>query len=126
MLDRYLSENEAMMIDYRPIKCKLEEALDERTNGANTFDKNVQAEIDHLQTLIDSYETILEDIDSEGGLVPRSTEIDEISAEAVRLLFDLDLITEIESAELLELVPVATIEPETEDSDSDEGDEDDE
>lgn len=123
MLDRYLSENEAMIIDYRPIKEKLEIALDDRVNGNNTFSKPVQAEIDHLQSSIDAYETILEDIDSEGGIAPRAAELDEISTEAVKLLLDLSVVTEIEASDLLELVPVASIENDS-DSDTDEGDED--
>lgn len=124
MLDRYLSENEAMIIDYRPIKEKLEIALDERVNGNNTFSKETQAEIDHLQALIDSYETILEDIDSEGGIAPRANDLDAISTEAVRLLFDLEVITEIESATMLEPIPVAEIEgDEVDAADEDEDDE---
>lgn len=126
MLDRYLSENEAMIIDYRPIKNMLEEALDQRTNGNNTFSKEVQAEIDHLQSLIDSYDTILEDIESEGGIAPRAADLDEISVEAVRVLVDLEIVTEIDSTDLLEPIPVASIEGDDVDDDEDEEGESDE
>lgn len=122
MLDRYLSANEAMIIDYRPIITLLEEALNERTNGFNQISKETQAEIDHIQTLLDSYESILEDIDSEGGISPRAAELDEISQEAVRLLVDLQLIPETDSGDWLELVPVATIEPEDDEEDTEESD----
>lgn len=124
MLDRYLSENEAMIIDYRPIKTMLEEALDQRTNGNNTFAKEVQAEIDHLQSLIDSYDAILEDIDSEGGIAPRAADLDEISVEAVRVLIDLELVTEIDAVDLLDPVPVASIEGDEVGEDEDEGESD--
>lgn len=126
MLNRFLSENEAMIIDYRPIQTALEEALSERVNGFNQLSKETQAEVDHIQSLLESYETILEDIDSEGGIAPRAKELDEISVEAVRLLVDLRVITEVDSADWLELIPVAEIEGDAEESDEGEEDSDDE
>ena len=126
MLNRFLSENEAMIIDYRPIQTALEEALSERVNGFNQLSKETQAEVDHIQSLLESYETILEDIDSEGGIAQRAKELDEISVEAVRLLVDLRVITEVDSADWLELIPVAEIEGDEEESDAGEEDSDDE
>lgn len=124
MLNRLLSQNEAMIIDYRPIQTALEDALTERTNGFNQLTKETQAEVDHIQSLLEQYETILEDIDSEGGIAPRAKELDEISVEAVRLLVDLQIIPETDSADWLELVPVAQIEGESEEE-TEEGESDD-
>ncbi len=119
MLNRFYSQNAAFMIDYRPIIEKLEEALTERTDGVNVFSKQTQAEIDHIQSLLDSYEHILEDIEAEGGLATRSADLDELSNEAVRLLVNLRIVTDMEAAALLDPKSIAEIEGD-EDADSDE------
>lgn len=123
MLNRALSANEPYVIDYRKIIELLEEALDARTNGNNVFSKETQAEIDQIQSLLDSYEAILEDIDSEGGIATRAAELDSISNEAVKLLIDLKIVADIDADDLLEPIPVAEIEGE-ETNDDEETEED--
>lgn len=102
------------IIDYRPIRTMLEDARDERVNGFTKISKEDQAIIDHIDTVLEGYERLLEDIEAT-GLADVSAELDELSNQGVDLLMKVKLIDAIEADDLVK--PVALTDMETEDED---------
>ena len=107
------------MIDYRPLRIMLEERKDELVNGFSRLNKDEQAQVDHIDSLLSQYDNILEDLDAEGGLVANHRALDALSTQAVQLLLDCSVIDQVDSVDYLEPITFAEIEGEDEDDDSD-------
>ncbi len=92
------------IINYIPIRGMLESQRDILTNGFNHLSKDQQAQVDHIDTILESYERILEDLDVD-GLAANSAELNELSISAVRLLLDIgteeNTLSDVDADELL-------------------------
>lgn len=92
------------IINYIPIRAMLDSQRDKLTNGFNQLTKDQQAQVDHIDTILESYERILEDLDVD-GLAANSAELNELSISAVRLLMDIgteeNTISDVDADELL-------------------------
>lgn len=113
------------MIDYRPIRTRLEERKDELVNGFTRLNKDEQAQVDHIDSLLSQYDNILEDLEADGGLAANHKALDAISTQSVQLLLDCSVIDQVDSMDLLEPITFAEIEGEDEDIDPDEDGDDD-
>lgn len=113
------------MIDYRPIREKLEEYKDSLTNGFTRLGKDEQAQVDHIESLLSQYDNILEDLEADGGLVANHKALDTISAHGVQLLLDCNVIDQVDSMDLLEPITFAEIEGDADEVDPEvDGDDD--
>lgn len=113
------------MIDYRPIRTKLEEYKTELTNGFTRLNKDEQAQVDHIESLIGQYDHILEDMDAEGGLAANHKALDAISTQAAQLLLNCNVIDQVDAVDYLELITFAELEGNDDDDESDDLEEDD-
>ena len=104
------------IIDYRPIRTMLEEARNERVNGYTQINKEDQAIVDHIDAILEGYDRILEDLDSD-GLADVSAELDELSNQAVDILTKIGLVDTVDAADLVSPIPLTEMEIESDDED---------
>lgn len=106
------------IIDYRPIRKMLEEARDERVNGFTKPSKEDQAIIDHIDSVLDGYERILEDLEP-SGLADVSADLDELSVQGVDILVKIQLVADtIDADDLVKPVPLSDLDPDNDDEET--------
>lgn len=111
------------IIDYRPIRTMLEDARNERVNGFTKISKDDQAIVDHIDAILEGYDRILEDLDTE-GLANVSSELDDLSNQAVDILTKIGLVDSVDAGDLVNPIPLTDME--LDDNDEDETESDDE